>query len=56
MAEAAAGRAPLDSHDLSVAQARRLLGALGGYDGARPRLAAHAALVSVLGDKENRAR
>jgi len=56
LTEAAAGRTPLDSHGLSATQARRLLGALGRYDGAHPRLAAHAALVSVLSDKENHAR
>lgn len=33
-------------------QARRLLGALGRFDGAHPRLAAHAALVTVLSDRE----
>ncbi len=33
-------------------RARRTLGALGRFDGAHPRLAAHAALVTVLSDKE----
>ena len=36
-------------------EARRLLGALGRFSGAHPRLAAHAALISVLGDKEHHA-
>ena len=35
--------------------ARRTLGALGRFSGAHPRLAAHAALVSVLSDKEQHA-
>ena len=34
-------------------EARRLLGALGRFSGAHPRLAAHAALIFVLGDKEH---
>lgn len=36
-------------------RARRLLGALGRFDGAHPRLAAHAALVTVLSDREHHA-
>jgi hypothetical protein len=36
-------------------EARRMLGALGRFAGANPRLAAHAALISVLGDKEHHA-
>ena len=32
--------------------ARRMLGALGRFSGAQPRLAAHAALITVLSDKE----
>jgi hypothetical protein len=52
LAEAAAGDSP---HGISRPQARRLLGALGRYSGAHPRLAAHAALVTVLSDKEHHA-
>lgn len=40
---------------VSRPQARRLLGALGRFAGASPRLAAHAALVSVLSDRESHA-
>jgi hypothetical protein len=36
-------------------RSRRLLGALGRFAGAHPRLAAHAALVSVLSDREQHA-
>lgn len=53
LAEAAAGRDP--NRLLDRAQARRLLGALGQYLGAHPRLAAHAALVTVLSDREQHA-
>ena len=53
LAEAAADR--YANEQLTPGQARRLLGVLGRFDGAHPRLAAHAALVSVLSDKENHA-
>ena len=53
LAEAAAGRDP--NRLLDRAQARRLLGALGRFNGAQPRLAAHAALITVLSDKEQHA-
>lgn len=43
------------SYGLTQAQARRLLGALGRFNGAHPRLAAHAALVTILSDKEQHA-
>lgn len=46
LAEASAGRDP--NRRIDREQARRLLGALSRYDGAHPRLAAHAALVTVL--------
>jgi hypothetical protein len=54
LAEVAGGLADY-GHGLSPAQARRLLGVLGRFDSAHPRLAAHAALVSVLSDREQHA-
>lgn len=52
LAEAASGESP---HGINQVQARRLLGALGQYSGAHPRLAAHAAFVTVLSDRESHA-
>jgi hypothetical protein len=46
---------PGQQDPLAPARARRLLGALGRHAGAHPRLAAHAALVSVLSDREQHA-
>jgi DNA polymerase III, delta subunit len=51
LAKAAAG----GSRVLTPALSRRLLGALGRFSGAQPRLAAHAALVTILSDKEQHA-
>lgn len=51
LAEDAAGRAP--EGQIPRHQARRLLGALGRFDTAHPRLAAHAALITVLSDREH---
>jgi hypothetical protein len=53
LAEAAAGRGPEER--ITRHQARRLLGALGRYAGAQPRLAAHAALITVFSDREDHA-
>jgi DNA polymerase III, delta subunit len=49
----AAEAAARDAHGLTRHQARRMLGALGRFSSAHPRLAAHAALTSlVLSDRE----